>query len=100
MIRQEIEADKGVTLIELMIVLVIAGIVIGAIYTIFATQQRSYYVQDRVTGIQQDARAADLEQPVAHLRHEFGLATGRSPEIEPAAADALQRLDVAALVVP
>ena len=60
MIRQEIKADKGVTLIELMIVLVIAGLVVGGIYTIFSTQQRSYYVQDRVTGIQQDARAALL----------------------------------------
>jgi prepilin-type N-terminal cleavage/methylation domain-containing protein len=50
--------DRGVTLIELMIVLVIAGLVVGGIYTLFATQQRSYYVQDRVAGIQQDARAA------------------------------------------
>ena len=57
MIWQETQANKGVTLIELMIVLVIAGILVGGIYTLFATQQRSYFVQDRVTGIQQDARA-------------------------------------------
>ena len=57
MIWQKIQANKGVTLIELMIVLVIAGILVGGIYTLFATQQRSYFVQDRVTGIQQDARA-------------------------------------------
>ena len=57
MIRQTINRDKGVTLIELMIVLVIAGLLVGGIYTLFATQQRSYYVQDRVTGIQQDGRA-------------------------------------------
>jgi prepilin-type N-terminal cleavage/methylation domain-containing protein len=50
--------DRGITLIELMIVLVIAGLVVGGVYTLFATQQRSYYVQDRVAGIQQDARAA------------------------------------------
>jgi prepilin-type N-terminal cleavage/methylation domain-containing protein len=56
-IWQKIQANKGVTLIELMIVLVIAGILVGGIYTLFATQQRSYFVQDRVTGIQQDARA-------------------------------------------
>jgi prepilin-type N-terminal cleavage/methylation domain-containing protein len=49
---------RGVTLIELMIVLLIAGLVVGGIYTLFSTQQRSYYVQDRVAGIQQDARAA------------------------------------------
>lgn len=50
--------NNGVTLIELMIVLVIAAILIGGIYTLFNTQQRSYFVQDRVSGIQQDARAA------------------------------------------
>lgn len=57
MIWQETHANKGVTLIELMVVLVIAGILVGGIYTLFATQQRSYFVQDRVAGIQQDARA-------------------------------------------
>jgi prepilin-type N-terminal cleavage/methylation domain-containing protein len=50
--------QKGVTLIELMIVLVIAAILVGGIYTLFTTQQRSYSVQDQVTGVQQDARAA------------------------------------------
>ena len=50
--------NKGVTLIELMIVMVIAAILVGGVYTLFATQQRSYFVQDRVAGIQQDARAA------------------------------------------
>jgi len=50
--------EKGVTLIELMIVLVIAAILVGGVYTLFATQQRSYTVQDQVTGVQQDARAA------------------------------------------
>ena len=57
MIWQETKVDKGVTLIELMIVLVIAGLLVGGIYTLFATQQRSYFVQDRVAGVQQDARA-------------------------------------------
>jgi prepilin-type N-terminal cleavage/methylation domain-containing protein len=50
--------DKGVTLIELMIVLVIAAILVAGIYSLMITQQRSYYVQDQVVGVQQDARAA------------------------------------------
>ena len=50
--------DGGITLIELMIVLVIASILVGGIYTLFISQQRSYTVQDQVVGIQQDARAA------------------------------------------
>jgi prepilin-type N-terminal cleavage/methylation domain-containing protein len=50
--------DGGVTLIELMIVLVIAAILVAGIYSVFITQQRSYSVQDQVVGVQQDARAA------------------------------------------
>ncbi len=50
--------NKGVTLIELMIVMVIAAILVAGIYTLFTTQQRSYFVQDQVSGVQQDARVA------------------------------------------
>lgn len=50
--------EKGVTLIELMIVLVIAAVLVGGIYSLFITQHRSYAVQDQVAGAQQDARAA------------------------------------------
>ena len=41
-----------------MVVMVIAAILVGGVYTLFMTQQRSYSVQDQVTGVQQDARAA------------------------------------------
>jgi type IV pilus assembly protein PilW len=58
MIEKKRKQEQGVTLIELMIVLVIAAILIGGVYTLFTTQQRSYSVQDQVTGVQQDARAA------------------------------------------
>ena len=54
----KIRKAGGVTLIELMIVLVIAAILVGGIYSLFMSQQRSYSVQDQVTGVQQDARAA------------------------------------------
>jgi prepilin-type N-terminal cleavage/methylation domain-containing protein len=50
--------DGGVTLIELMIVLVIAAFLVAGIYSLFITQHRSYAVQDQVAGVQQDARAA------------------------------------------
>jgi prepilin-type N-terminal cleavage/methylation domain-containing protein len=58
MIEKKREQEYGVTLIELMVVLVIAAILVGGVYTLFTTQQRSYSVQDQVTGVQQDARAA------------------------------------------
>ena len=50
--------DKGVTLIELLIVLVIAAFLVAGVYSLFITQHRSYSVQDQVVGVQQDARAA------------------------------------------
>lgn len=52
------EKDGGVTLIELMIVLVIAAVLVAGVYSLFITQHRSYAVQDQVAGAQQDARAA------------------------------------------
>ena len=57
-ITPQTRSDKGVTLIELLVVLVIAAVLVGGIYTLFMTQQRSYSVQDQVTGVQQDARVA------------------------------------------
>jgi prepilin-type N-terminal cleavage/methylation domain-containing protein len=50
--------EKGVTLIELMIALVISAILVGGVYSLLITQQRIYVRQDQVVGAQQDARAA------------------------------------------
>jgi prepilin-type N-terminal cleavage/methylation domain-containing protein len=50
--------NKGVTLIELMIALVISTILVGGTYSIFMSQQRTYVLQDQVVGAQQDGRAA------------------------------------------
>jgi prepilin-type N-terminal cleavage/methylation domain-containing protein len=50
--------EQGVTLIELLIVMVIAAFLVAGIYSLFITQQRSYSVQDQVAGVQQDARVA------------------------------------------
>jgi len=53
-----VKKDRGVTLIELMIVMVIAAFLVAGIYSLFITQHRSYAVQDQVAGVQQDARVA------------------------------------------
>lgn len=50
--------NRGVTLIELMIALVISAILVGGVYSLLITQQRVYVRQDQVVGAQQDARAA------------------------------------------
>jgi type IV pilus assembly protein PilW len=50
--------SNGFTLIELLVAMAISGIVAGAIFTAFQSQQKSYLVQDQVTEMQQNLRAA------------------------------------------
>ncbi len=52
------ENEAGLTLIELMIVLVLASVVTASIYATFISQQKSYATQTRVSDMQQNARAA------------------------------------------
>jgi type IV pilus assembly protein PilW len=49
---------KGVTLIELLIVMVIAAITMAGIYRVFISQTRTYAVQDQVMEVQQSVRGA------------------------------------------
>jgi type IV pilus assembly protein PilW len=49
---------KGFTLVELLVAMAISGIVAGAIFTAFQSQQKSYLIQDQVTEMQQNIRAA------------------------------------------
>jgi prepilin-type N-terminal cleavage/methylation domain-containing protein len=53
-----LKRNKGVTLIELMIALVISAILVGGTYSLFISQQRTYISQDQIVGAQQDGRAA------------------------------------------
>ena len=48
---------KGFTLVELLIAMAITGIVAGAIFTAFLSQQKSYLIQDQVAEMQQNLRA-------------------------------------------
>jgi len=48
----------GVTLVELLIVLVIFGVVVAGIYRVFIAQTRAYTVQDQVVEVQQNIRSA------------------------------------------
>jgi len=81
LLRKRSMLDKrGVTLIELLIVLVISGIVIGGVYRVFISQTKAYNVQDQVAEIQQDVRGA-MEIMVRDIRmagfqsRSFGSAT-------------------------
>jgi prepilin-type N-terminal cleavage/methylation domain-containing protein len=50
--------EKGVTLIELLIALVLSAILIAGIYRAFIQQQKSYATQEQVADMQQNVRVA------------------------------------------
>ncbi len=50
--------DRGFTLTELMVSLVISGVLMTAVYAVFNSQQKSYAVQDQLAASHQNLRAA------------------------------------------
>ena len=50
--------EKGVTLIELLVALVIAAITLAGIYRVFVSQTKTYAIQDQVVEVQQSVRTA------------------------------------------
>jgi len=49
---------QGFTLIELLVAMAMAGIVMGSIFSVYYSQQKSYVVQEEMSGMQQNLRAA------------------------------------------
>ena len=49
-------SSHGFTLAEVLIVMAISGVVLGAIYGVFTSSDRSYRTQDRVANAQQSVR--------------------------------------------
>jgi type IV pilus assembly protein PilW len=50
--------EKGFTLVELLVAMVIAAIVMTSVYSVYAAQQRSYIVQEQVAAMHQNLRSA------------------------------------------
>lgn len=49
---------QGFTLMELLVAMAMAGIVMGSVFSVYYSQQKSYVVQEEVSGMQQNLRAA------------------------------------------
>jgi Tfp pilus assembly protein PilW len=58
---------RGASLLEVLIALAITGVVTLAIFKAYITQHRHYIVQEDVTDIQQNARAA-IDELIRHVR--------------------------------
>ena len=56
--KKYLRNQKGFTLIELLITMLLAGIVLGAVFMVYANQQRTFVSSDRVAVTQQNLRAA------------------------------------------
>jgi len=52
------KSEQGFTIVELIIAMAMSLVVMGAIYSLFTTQQKSYIHQERVATVQQNLRAA------------------------------------------
>jgi type IV pilus assembly protein PilW len=52
------KGSRGFTLTELLISMALAGVVMGGIYTVHRSQQKSYMIQEQVVAMQQSLRAA------------------------------------------
>ena len=53
-----IKSDRGFTLTELMIAMVLTGLVMSVVYSTYYSQQKSATVQEQVSGMQQNLRMA------------------------------------------
>ncbi len=61
------EFTRGFSLVEVLVVLVIMGVVVGAAYALFTLSNKTYRNQDRVVVMQQNARGA-IEMLTQELR--------------------------------
>lgn len=68
--------EEGFTLIELMVTLVIAGLLLGGVYSMMIRQQASYQTQDQVVEVQQNLRSSFILLRYDIRMTGFGLATG------------------------
>ncbi|MDM8541352.1 prepilin-type N-terminal cleavage/methylation domain-containing protein [Desulfococcaceae bacterium HSG9] len=77
----KINNSNGFTLLEILIALAISLTVIGAAYSTFLSQQKSYIVQEEIVGMQQNLRAAMfiMQKELRMAKYDPSPNTGNSP---------------------
>jgi len=71
--------EHGFTLVELLVAMAMAAVVMGAVYSLYKSQQDSYIAQDQVVEMQQNVRAA-LYQMARDMRM-AGFNPQRAPNV-------------------
>lgn len=71
--------ERGVTLIELLVALVMTGIITSAGFGIYLTQHEGWIIQEQVTNMQQNARASMHELETKIRMAGYGLPGGIDP---------------------
>lgn len=80
--KNTFQGQRGFSLIELLMVVFMLGLVVGSIYSLYSTHQRSAYVQDEVVEVQQNLRIV-MESVTRDLRHAGFLISSRREFINP-----------------
>ncbi len=73
------DGESGFTLVELLVALVISGFVLAAGYSIYLAQHEGWIVQEQITNMQQNARAAMHELETRIRMAGYGLPGGFHP---------------------
>jgi len=85
---KEKKKERGLTLVELMVVLAMFGMILSAMYNMFSFQQKSYSVQDNVAVMQQNVRVG-LDYMVKEIRMAGYIPEGIPPNSSSPSNDSL-----------